>query len=55
MELSKREYWNGLPIPLPGNLLNPGIEPASLASAALAGRFFTTSTTWDTLYLQEVI
>ena len=26
----------------PGDLLNPGIEPKSLASPALAGRFFTT-------------
>ena len=25
----------------------PGIEPVSLASPALAGRFFTTSTTWE--------
>ena len=27
-------------IPTPGDLPNPGIEPASLASPALAGRFF---------------
>ena len=26
---------------------NPGIESASLMSPALAGRFFTTSTTWE--------
>ena len=26
---------------------NPGIEPATLLSLALAGRFFTTSTTWE--------
>ena len=36
---------NGLPFPSPGNLPNPGIKPASLASPALAGRFFTTSVT----------
>ena len=29
-------------IPPPGNLPNPGIEPMSLASPALAGIFFTT-------------
>ena len=29
-------------IPPPGNLPNPGIEPTSLASPALAGIFFTT-------------
>ena len=33
----------------PGDLPNPGIEPMSLMSPALAGRFFTTSTTWETL------
>ena len=29
-------------ISFPGDLLHPGIEPASLASASLAGEFFTT-------------
>ena len=29
----------------PGELPNPGIEPAPLTSPALAGRFFTTSIT----------
>ena len=32
---------------LPGDLLDPRIEPESLASPALAGRFFTTSATWE--------
>ena len=39
---SRQEYWSGLPLPSPGDLPNPGIEPASLASPSLAGRFFTT-------------
>ena len=43
MGFSKQEYWSGLPSPPPGDLSNPGIEPAS----ALAGRFFTTSNTWE--------
>ena len=30
---------------LPGDLLNPGIEPLSFVSAVLAGGFFTTSAT----------
>ena len=38
------EYSDGLTFPLPGKLSNPGIRPESLASPALAGRFFTTST-----------
>ena len=36
---------SGLPCPSPGHLPDPGIEPTSLTSPALAGGFFTTSTT----------
>ena len=39
MGFSRQQYWNGLPCPPPGDLPDPRIEPA------LAGRFFTTSTT----------
>ena len=35
--------WHGLPFPSPGDLPDPGIKPAFLVSAALAGRFFATS------------
>ena len=45
MGFSRQEYWSGLPFPSPGNLSDPGIEPMSLTSPALAGRFFTTSAT----------
>ena len=44
---SRQEYWNGLPYPPPGDLPNPGIEPVSFMSPALAGRFFTTGATWE--------
>ena len=37
---------DGLPFPTPGDLPDPGMELAFLAPPALAGRFFTTSTTW---------
>ena len=37
---STQEYWSGLPYPPPGDLPDPGIEPESLASPALVGRFF---------------
>ena len=47
MEFSKQEYWSGLPFPSPGDLPDPGTKPESLKSPALAGRFFTTSTTWE--------
>ena len=42
MEFPKQEYWGGLLFPSPGGPPNPGIEPASPISPALAGRFFTT-------------
>ena len=32
---SRQEYWSGLPCPPPGDLPDPGIEPASLRSPAL--------------------
>ena len=35
MGFSRHEYWNGLPFPSPGDLLDLGIEPTSLASPAL--------------------
>ena len=38
----REEYWSGLPFPTPGDLPDPGIEPESLVSLALAGGFFTT-------------
>ena len=49
MEFPRQEEWvakkkkkSGLPFPSPGNLPDVRIEPASLASPELAGRFFTT-------------
>ena len=42
------EYWSGLPCPTLGDFPHLGIEPR-LMSPALAGRFFTTSTTWEAL------
>ena len=30
MELFRQEDWGGLPLPFPGDLPNPGIEPAEL-------------------------
>ena len=51
--LSRGEYWNGLPCPPSGDLCNPRIEPTSLMSLALAGRFPTTSATWEGLGSKE--
>ena len=47
MEFSRQEYWSGLLYPLPGDLPNPGIEPSSPMSPALAGGLFTTSGNWE--------
>ena len=49
MGYSRQEFWSGLPFPPPGDLPDPGIEPASLMSPALAGGFFTSSATWEAL------
>ena len=45
--LCRQEHWSELPCPPPGDLPNPGIEPKSLMSPALAGVFFTISVTWE--------
>ena len=47
MGFSRQEYWSALPCPPPRGLPDPGIEPTSLMSPALAGGFFTTSATWE--------
>ena len=41
MGFSRQEYWSGFPFPSPGDLSNPGTEPTSPVSPALAGGFFT--------------
>ena len=46
MGVSRPEHWSGLPLPSPGGLPDPGIEPTSFMSPALACRFFTASATW---------
>ena len=51
---SRKEYWSGMSCPPPGDLPNPGIEPTSLMSPALAGGFFTTSATWKALEFVSV-
>ena len=37
MEFSRQEYWSGVPLPTPGDLLDPGIKPESLVSSAVVG------------------
>ena len=45
MGFSRQEYWSGLPCPSPGDLPDPGIEPASLNLLSC----LTPSTTWEAL------
>ena len=45
MGFYRQKYWSRLPYPPLEDLPDPGIKPVSLMSPALAGRFFTTSTT----------
>ena len=47
MGFSRQEYWSELPCPPPGDIPEPGIEPASLMSPALAGKFFIISASWE--------
>ena len=42
LEFSRQEYWSRLPFSPLGDLFNSGMEPTSLTSSALAGKFFTT-------------
>ena len=46
MGFPRQGYLSGFPFPSPENLPNPGIKPMSLASPALAVRFFNTAT-WE--------
>ena len=45
MEFSRQEHWSRLPVPSPGNLPDPGVEPVFLTSPEMAGKFFTNDIT----------
>ena len=53
MGFSRQEYCSGLSCPPSGDLPDPRIEPESLTSPVLAGRFFTTSATWEALIMRS--
>ena len=54
MGFSRQEYCGGLPCPPPGDLPDPGIEPASPASPALQVNFYHWATSSKTLCMQAV-
>ena len=47
MGFPRQEYWHGFPFPTPEGFPDREIEPESLMSSALAGRFLTISATWE--------
>ena len=47
MGFFRQEYWSRLLSPPPGDLPDPGIEPASFMSSALAGGLLSASATWE--------
>ena len=52
MGFSREEYLNGLPFPPPGDLPDPGIEPAS---PAMAGRFFPAVLSGKPIYYENSV
>ena len=50
MGIFQARILSGLLCTPQGDLADPGIEPASFMSPALAGRFFTASITWKPLF-----
>ena len=44
LRFPRQEYWSGLPIPLPGDIPDPGIELASPASPAMQARLYCWAT-----------
>ena len=55
MEFSRQDYWSGMPFPTAGDLLDSGIQPVTLVSSALVGRFFPISTTWNNRYQKSIM
>ena len=53
MGFFRQEYQSGLLFPTPGDLPDSGIEPASPATPALAGRFFTPETSGKSIEIFE--
>ena len=50
MGFPRQEYWSWLPFPSPRALPNPGIEPASSVSSALAG-----GSAWEALVVTHLV
>ena len=55
MWFPRQGYWSELPFCFPGDLSDPGIEPISLSSPALAGGFFTSEHLGSPLFMFKAI
>ena len=54
MKFSKQEYWSRLPFPTPGDLPNPGTEPASLCVSSIGSRFLYHCATWEVKFFSQI-
>ena len=55
VDFFSQEYWSGLPFPPPGDLPDWGMEPESLVSPVLVGRFFTTVPSGKPSMYQDIL
>ena len=55
MGFFRQEFQSGLLFPTPGDLPNSGVEPASSATPALAGRFFTPEPSGKSIEIFETV
>ena len=55
MGFSRQDYWSGLPLPSIGDLPDPEIKSVGLASPALAGRVFITTSPGKPIFCLIVI
>ena len=55
MGFPRQKYWNGLPFPSPGDLLNPGIESASPVSPVLQADYLLLSHQGSPFPIQIII
>ena len=53
VEFSRQEHWRGMPFPSSRDVPDPGIEPTSLASSVLAGKFSTDANSLGSPYIHS--
>ena len=46
-------YWSGLPIPPPGHLPDPGIEPTSACISCIAGDSLPAKPSWKPYFFND--